>query len=184
MSGQVLVYFGLLALMVVGILGAMIPAIPGPSLVVIAIVIWGLIKGFGPIAAPLTVAIVILVLCTAIDWLGGILGAQKAGAGPWAQWGALIGGLAGVFGLLPALPIGGPIAGLLFGPLLGAFIGEFLDRSRGVKKMPIGPRLRGSCKAAIGIFVGTIVGQLAQAILALVATIVFIVNTWSQAFAA
>jgi len=44
--------------MVIGIIGAVVPGIPGTSLILIAIVIWGAVQGsLGSVSVPLVVAI-------------------------------------------------------------------------------------------------------------------------------
>ncbi len=168
-----IIYLLLLALMVVGIIGSVVPAIPGASLILIAIIIWGFVKGsFADVSTPLIVTGVVLILSIAVDWLAAYLGAKKAGASNWGQIGAIIGLIAGFLGLLPALPVGGPLLGMLIGPLLGAIIGEFLYRRNLVLAV----------KAGIGIVVGSVIGNLIQGLLAIAAVVVFLVTTWPQVF--
>ncbi|MGL6282945.1 MAG: DUF456 family protein, partial [Microcoleaceae cyanobacterium] len=88
--------------------------------------------------------------------------------------GCMVGLFLGVLGLLPALPFGGPIIGMFIGPALGAFIGEFLYR----RDVVLRERAILSGKATVGILVGTIVGRIIQTVLALVAVIIFIVDSW------
>ncbi|MDZ7956775.1 MAG: DUF456 family protein [Aulosira sp. DedQUE10] len=168
-----IIYWLLVAVMVVGIIGAVVPAIPGTSLILIAIIIWGVVSSsFAAIKIPLVVTVVVLLLSIGVDFLAGYIGAKQAGASKWGQIGAFAGLLLGFFGLLPALPFGGPLLGILIGPLLGAIIGEYLyQRQLGL-----------AIKAGIGIVVGTVVGNLLQGILAIAAVIVFLVTTWPQVF--
>jgi uncharacterized protein YqgC (DUF456 family) len=159
--------------MVVGIIGAVVPAIPGTSLILIAIIIWGVVSSsFAAIKIPLIVTVIVLLLSIGVDFLAGYIGAKQAGASKWGQIGAFVGLLLGFFGLLPALPFGGPLLGILIGPLLGAIIGEYLyQRQLGL-----------AIKAGIGIVVGTVVGNLIQGVLAIAAVVVFLVTTWPQVF--
>ncbi|BAY63468.1 hypothetical protein NIES22_35560 [Calothrix brevissima NIES-22] len=168
-----IIYWLLLAVMIVGIIGAVVPAIPGTSLILIAIIIWGFVSSsFAAIKIPLIVTIIVLLLSIGVDFLAGYIGAKQAGASKWGQIGAFVGLLLGFFGLLPALPFGGPLLGILMGPLLGAIIGEYLYQRQ----------LGTAIKAGIGIVVGTVVGNLLQGILAIAAVIVFLVTTWPQVF--
>jgi hypothetical protein len=80
----------------------------------------------------------------------------------------------GFFGLLPALPFGGPLIGILLGPLIGAFIGEFLYR----RELELGSRTKVAFKAGIGVVVGSLIGNLIEGILALVAVVIFVWSTW------
>jgi uncharacterized protein YqgC (DUF456 family) len=165
-----LLYWLLVALMVVGIIGAVVPGIPGTILIVTAVVIWGMVHGFAGLSIPLTVAIVVLVANMGMDFLATYLGAKQAGASKWGQIGAVVGLLLGVFGLLPILPFGGPLLGLLLGPLLGAIVGEYIYR-RDIKL---------AARAGLGIVVGSLIGSLIQGLLAALAVVVFLVTTWSQ----
>lgn len=165
---MIVVYWLVVALMLVGIVGAIVPGIPGASLIVIGVVGWGLVHGFEGLLLPLVVAIAVLVLSIGVDLLATFWGAQKAGASRWGQIGAVVGLLLGFFGLLPALPIGGPLLGVIIGPLVGAFVGELIYRRN----------LALALKAAIGIVVGTLIGTLIQTGMAIAAVMVFVFSTW------
>ena len=173
---MVVLYFFLLFMMLVGVVGAVVPALPGSSLIVLAVIVWGAVAGFSSVSLALSVAVVVLLLSVAIDTLAGIWGAQRAGASRWGQIGAIVGLLVGMFGLLPALPFGGPILGVLIGPLVGAIAGELLYR----RSLPWVQRFKVSCKAGLGIVLGSLIGNVIQGVLALVATVVFAVSTWAQ----
>lgn len=166
-------YWLLITLMVVGVIGAVVPALPGSSLILVAIAIWGFVqKSFASVTIPLVVTGIVFILSIAVDFLAGYIGAQKAGASKWGQIGSFVGLLLGFFGLLPTLPFGGPLLGVLFGPLLGAIVGEFLYCRN----------LKVAVKAGVGIVVGTVVGNLIQGVLAAIAVIVFIISTWPQVY--
>jgi uncharacterized protein len=163
-----ILYWLLVAVMVVGVIGAVVPAIPGTSLIVAAIVIWGIVHGFSSVSIALPVAVVVLLVSMGVDFLATFWGAQRFGASKWGQIGAVVGLLLGFFGLLPALPFGGPLVGILFGPLIGAIVGEFIYRRD----------LKIAVKAGLGIVVGSLVGNLIQGVLAIAALGVFLYTTW------
>ncbi|MEB3219304.1 MAG: DUF456 family protein [Nostocales cyanobacterium 94392] len=169
-----LIYGLLIALMLVGIIGAVVPGIPGTSLILIGIIIWGFIKGsFAAISLPLIVTGIVLLLSMGIDFFAAYWGAKKAGASKWGQIGAMVGLVLAFFGLLPPfLVFGGPLIGIFIGPLLGAIIGEFIYR----KDLLI------AIKAGLGIVVGSLIGNIIQGCLALAAVIVFVATTYSQVF--
>ncbi|MBF2065714.1 MAG: DUF456 family protein [Calothrix sp. C42_A2020_038] len=168
-----IIYWLLIIVMLIGVVGAVVPALPGSSLILIAIIIWGFVqKSVGAITTPLIVTGIVLLLSIGVDFLAGYIGAQKAGASKWGQIGAFVGLIAGFLGLLPTLPFGGPLLGMLLGPLLGAIIGEYLYCKN----------FQTAIKAGIGIIVGTVVGNLIQGLLAVAAVTVFIFSTWSQVF--
>ena len=169
-----LLYWVLIAVMVVGALGAVLPGIPGAVLILAAVIVWGAVQGFSNVALPLGITILVLLLNVGIEFLASYWGAKQAGASKWGQIGSIVGLLLGVMGLLPALPIGGPLLGILLGPLVGAITGEFLYR----RELELAPRAKLSLKAGIGIVVGSFVGKLIQGLLALAAVAVFIFTTW------
>lgn len=172
-------YWLLVLVMVVGVIGAVVPALPGITLIVGAILVWGLVAGFTGLSWALGVAIVALLLGLAIDYLAGVLGAQRVGASSWGQIGAIVGMFLGLFGLLPLLPTGIPLLGLLLGTVIGAFTGEFLHR----RELKLGQRIKQSAKVGLAIVVGTLVGNILQGVLALISLIVFLVTTWPSAVA-
>lgn len=171
---MVALYWVLVITMLVGIVGAIVPGIPGTSLILAAIVIWGAVKGFSDITIALAVGVIVFLMSFGIDFLATYWGAKKAGASNWGQIGAIVGFVLGFLGFLPTLPIGGPlgpIVGIFFGPLLGAVVGEYFYR----KDLMI------AIKAGLGIVVGSIVGNLIQGVLAVVAVTVFIFTTFPTA---
>ncbi|MBE9009736.1 DUF456 family protein [Pseudanabaenaceae cyanobacterium LEGE 13415] len=174
---MIALYCVLLFAMLIGIVGAVVPGIPGTSLILASIVIWGAVRGFADLTVPLAVGIVVFVLSLGIDFLATYWGAKKAGASNWGQIGAFVGFVLGFLGFLPTLPIGGllgPIIGLFFGPLVGAIVGEFLYRKDAMIAI----------KAGVGIVVGSVLGNLVQGVLALLTVAVFIFTTFPQVQAA
>lgn len=167
-----ILYWVLVAVMVVGIIGAVVPAIPGISLIAGAALVWAIAAGFTQSTLiPLIIAVVMLVLGIGIDFLAGYLGAKQAGASKWGQIGAFVGLILGMLGLLPTLPIGGPlgpIIGLLLGSVIGAIVGEYLYQRN----------WRIALKAALGLVVGSAIGNLIQGLLAFITVIIFLVTTW------
>jgi uncharacterized protein YqgC (DUF456 family) len=167
-------YWCLVLVMLAGVVGSMVPALPGITLVFAAVLVWGFAVGFAGIKLALGVAIAAWILGFVIDYLAGILGAQRVGASKWGQIGAILGMVLGLFGLLPLLPTGIPLLGLVAGTVLGAFIGEFLHR----RELDLWPRVKQSGKVGIAIVVGTLIGNLLQGVLALITLGVFMVTAW------
>lgn len=169
-----LLYWVLVAVMVVGALGAVLPGIPGAILILAAVVVWGAVQGFSNVALPLGITVLVLLLNFGVEFLASYWGAKQVGASKWGQVGSIVGLVLGVLGLLPALPVGGPLLGILLGPLVGAVTGEFLYR----RELELAPRAQLSLKAGAGIVVGSLVGKLIQGLLAFVAVAVFVYTTW------
>ncbi|HEY9737645.1 MAG TPA: DUF456 family protein [Trichocoleus sp.] len=170
----VALYWILVAVMLVGAVGEIIPGMPGSSLVLGAILVWAVATQFAGIGWPIVIVFALLIASAVIEVLAAYWGAKQFGASKWGQIGAIIGLVAGAVGLLPALPLGGPILGILVGPFIGAFLGEYLTRQpvEGQSKAKV------ALKASIGTVVGSLLGNLIDGLLAIVAVVVFILSTW------
>lgn len=171
-----ILYWALVALMGVGLIGAFVPALPGIGLIAIAVLIWSLVTGFTSTSWALAAALIALVLSLIVNYLATYIGAKKVGASSWGQTGAIVGLIVGFLGLLPALPFGGPLVGILLGTMLGAFIGEFLYR----KELAIKARLTASGKVSVAVVVSSLIGTLLEGLLALATIIVFLATTYSD----
>jgi uncharacterized protein len=167
-------YWVLIALMIVGLIGSFVPALPGIGLIVVAVVIWTVATGGATVNWALGTAVVALLLSLVVNYLATYLGAKQVGASSWGQTGAIVGLVVGFLGLLPALPFGGPLIGILFGTMLGAFLGEFAYR----KELKTPQRLAFAGKVSIAVVVSSLIGTLLEGLLALTAVIVFLVTTW------
>lgn len=144
-------------LIVVGIAGVILPALPGLPLVFAGMLLAAWAGGFEQVGwLPLTVLGLLTVLSLGIDFLAASLGAKRVGASRLALAGAVIGTFAGLL-------VGGPI-GLFAGPFIGALVGELIH----VRKL--GPATRVGLGTWLGIVVGTVLKLgLAFAMLALFA---------------
>ncbi len=114
----VLAWIGVVVLIVIGVLGAVVPVLPGAVFVFAGIALGAWIDDFTRVGGTVVIiAAVLMGLSWIVDYLSGVLGARRVGASRQAIIGALLGTVAGVFtGLV----------GVLFLPLVGAFIGEFI----------------------------------------------------------
>src|SRR5438874_2257749 len=105
-----------IVLMALGLIGAVIPIVPGTTIILAAAVVHRLVLGADrSLGMSGLIAMLVLTLVTyAIDAAAGYLGAQRFGAAKWS----LICGAAGAF------------VGLLFG-LLGRFLGAVIGAVAG-----------------------------------------------------
>ncbi len=127
-----------LVLILAGLAGLILPVLPGLPLVWLGILahklfIPGMLSWWTVVLLGLLVGVAALV-----EWFSGIWGARAFGSGKWGMWGAVAGGLVGLFFGLP---------GLLIGPLLGAFLFEWLIGKK--KKREAG-------KAMVGVAAGIV----------------------------
>lgn len=105
-------------LILAGIAGTVLPALPGPALVLAGIALGAWAEGFTRISGwTIGVLAVLTLLASLVDYAAGVLGAKRVGASREALIGAALGTLAGVFT---------GFWGLLFMPLVGAAVGQYL----------------------------------------------------------
>jgi uncharacterized protein YqgC (DUF456 family) len=141
MDLQILWYVLAAALIVIGIVGAILPALPGVPLVFCGMLLAAWADGFRHVGTiTLIVLGVLTVLALLIDFAAGILGAKRVGASRLAVVGAAIGTLVGIAFGLP---------GLLLGPFVGALVGE----------LAAGGTLHKAAGVGIGAWIGFLVGS-------------------------
>lgn len=106
------------ALMTAGVVGTVLPIIPGAMLIFAGAVLGAWIDDWSRVSTwTLGVIGLLALISIACDFVAGSLGAKRLGASPLAVSGAAIGTVVGVFtGLW----------GVLFMPFVGAAIGEFI----------------------------------------------------------
>lgn len=163
-----------LLIQLVAIPGTLLPVLPGLALLPLGALVWCLAAGWSVAWPTLALAAVLLLLGWGADALGLMLGAARMQATRWAYIGSGLGLIAGLFGLLPALPVGGPLVGALVGPLLGASLGELLTAPTSLGPMGL-LRLRRSLLVGLAVVTGMLVSRLAQAVLAVVGVAGFVV---------
>lgn len=115
-----LLWIAVAAMVVLGLVGVVVPGLPGVPLVLAGLVAGAWIDDFHYVGRETLIWIALLALiATAADFAASALGAKRAGAHRRAVIGAVLGAIVGVFLGLP---------GLLLGPFVGAVIGEFTAR--------------------------------------------------------
>ncbi len=172
----VVLYWCLVVLMLVGLVGAFVPALPGAGLIVAAVLVWTAVSPVAVSYTALITAVTAFVLSLGIGYLATYLGAKRVGASKWGQVGSVIGLAVGFLGLLPALPVGGPLIGILAGTMLGAFVGEFIYR----RELAFAERVQFSGKVSLAVVVSSLIGNLLEGLLALTAIAVFLWTTWPE----
>ncbi|MFN9532658.1 MAG: DUF456 family protein, partial [Cyanobacteriota bacterium] len=111
-------WWAALVVQLMAIPGTLLPVLPGLALLPLGSLLWLWAVGWSAGWPALLFAGVILLLGWGADALGLVLGAARMQATRWAYIGSGLGVAAGLFGLLPALPVGGPLIGARRGPLL------------------------------------------------------------------
>ncbi len=144
------------SLVLVGLAGTVLPVLPGTVLVWGGIVLGAWIDDFTRVGMSTVVVISVLaVLAWGLDYVAGLMGAQKAGASKLALLGAAVGTVLGLFmGLL----------GVFFMPLVGAAVGEYLARKDQTRAVKVG----------IATWIGIMLGLIAKVVLAFIMVGIFV----------
>ena len=136
--------------LLVGLIGAILPGLPGPTISYIGLIFLELTKRVDQSTEFLVIMGLIMAIVTLLDYVVPIYGTKRFGGTKRGVWGSTIGLIIGIF-VLPALGIVlGPfgLIGIIAGPFLGAYIGE------ATSGMDSGQAF----KAAIGSFIGFLTG--------------------------
>jgi uncharacterized protein YqgC (DUF456 family) len=127
-------------LVVVGLVGIVMPALPGHLLILIGLVVGAWAEGFTRVGFwTLAIIATIALASYGIDFAAAAMGARRLGATPRAMTGAALGTLLGLFFGLP---------GIVLGPFLGAVIGE-LTATRNFAR---------AGKAGVAAWIGFVIG--------------------------
>lgn len=131
-------------LIIIGMVGALVPVLPGTVLVFGGLVLAAWADGFTRVGVPtLVVLALITVGVYVIDFVAGVYGVEKTGASRRALVGAALGTVVGLFFGLP---------GLILGPFIGAVAGEYTVRRH----------LAGAGRAGAGAWLGLALGTAAK----------------------
>lgn len=147
MEAQSIYYAVAVLLVLVGIAGTVLPALPGLPLVFAGMLLAAWAGGFEQISGWTILVLAILTLVSVgVDFLASAAGAKRVGASRMAVVGALVGTVAGLFfGLV----------GVFAGPFVGAVVGELIAR-RGLAHTDLGQATRVGIGTWFGIFVGIV----------------------------
>jgi uncharacterized protein YqgC (DUF456 family) len=135
----VLIGLGIL-LMAVGILGCVLPFLPGPPLNYIGLLMLHFTSGYQFSNRFLLIWAMVTVTVFTLDYIIPVWGTKKFGGSKRGIWGSVIGLVAGLFFFPPF--------GIIIGPFFGAVIGE----------LSAGKDSGTALKAGFGSFVGFVAG--------------------------
>ncbi|GAA0188083.1 DUF456 domain-containing protein [Fulvivirga kasyanovii] len=142
-------------LMLMGIIGSILPVLPGPPLSLVGLLFLQFQQeppfttNFLLFWTAITIGVVL------IDYFIPAYGTKRFGGSKYGVWGTFIGLIVGLF----FAPFG-----IILGPLLGALIGELIA----------GKNSKQAFKAAVGSFVGFLLGTLLKLCACLVMTYYFV----------
>lgn len=128
-------------LMLLGVIGSVVPLLPGPLLIFVGAVAHTLLRPQSGVSWwCIGLLFVLTIVAYVLDFASGAMGTRKFGGSKWGVAGVIVGGIVGMFFSLP---------GLIIGPLLGGFAFEMIFARK---------ELRPAVKSTWGTVVGTGVG--------------------------
>ena len=131
------------AMVALGLVGVVMPALPGHVLILAGLVVAAWADGFAHVSAwTLGVIALVAIASYGIDFVTAAVSTRRLGASKDAMVGAALGTMGGLFFGLP---------GLILGPFVGAVIGELIA-SRNLRQAG-----RAGIAATIGFAIGTAV---------------------------
>ena len=130
-----------LLLVILGLVGSVLPILPGPPLGFAGLLLMALVRHFSePLTPILILALALATLGVIVfDYLLPVLMSKKYGASTWGVWGSVIGMIVGLF----FSPLG-----VLLGAFVGAVVGEWIGHRNQRKAL----------KAGFGVVLGSLLG--------------------------
>lgn len=129
--------------LLVGLVGSILPALPGPPLSYAGLVLAHLSDRMQFTPRQLVIWFILMLLTVILDYMMPIWGVRKWNGSKWGNRGCIAGMIAGLFFFPPW--------GIIFGPFLGAVAGEFLLGGR---------KMKDAAKSGFGAFSGFLLGTL------------------------
>lgn len=144
MDWTILWWFLAALIIIVGLVGTVLPALPGVPMIFAGLLLTAWVDGFQVIGwGTLFILAVLTLIAVLIDYLAAAFGAKRLGASPRAFWGATLGAIAGMFFGL---------AGIIMGPFIGAVAAE-LSGGQGARQ---------AGRSGYGVWVGLVLGTAAK----------------------
>lgn len=156
-----LLFIGLLCV-IVGIIGSLLPALPGLPVSWVGILMLYFCKGIPTNYWILVSTLLIAIIISILDYVIPAKGTQYFGGSKYGIWGTNIGLIVGLFF---------PPFGFLIGPFAGAFVGELIYNSQDKNR---------ALKAATGSFLGFLAGTFMKVMVSLLFFGLFLVLVWQN----
>jgi uncharacterized protein YqgC (DUF456 family) len=152
-------------LIILGLIGAILPILPGPLLIWLGVLLWAWVDGFQAVG---WLTLVVLGLLVVLAWVSDLilttLGTRRAGASWKAVAGAIVGGITGAILLGGVLPVIGTILGTILGALIGVLLAEYYDKRD----------WRQAYQAIKGYIFGSVVARALEMFLSLLMIVIFV----------
>jgi uncharacterized protein YqgC (DUF456 family) len=148
-------------LMIAGVIGCLLPAIPGPPLNFAGLILAHLSRFAEFDISTLAILGGIMLVVLVLDYVVPVWGTTKFGGSKYGTWGSIIGLIIGTF-FITIGPLG--LVGIIGGPFLGAYIGEKIGSKNS----------QNALKAAFGSFIGFLAGTFMKLACAIAMIVVLI----------
>lgn len=151
-------------LLLAGLIGTVVPVLPGPALIFLGALFHFLALEYGVgvdsgISWPgFSILLVMVMLTQALEMFSSAMGARYFGSTRWGVWGAILGGVVGIFFGIP---------GIFIGPVVGALAFEMILARR---------QWRPAAKSTWGTLLGTTAGLVLKVGMGLLMTGYFLLD--------
>jgi hypothetical protein len=165
-----------LALMFVGLLGSVVPGLPGVTLIFLSALLYAIFTDFESVGSVVLVVLFFLAALAFIaDFVATTYGARRFGASNWGTVGGAVGGILGALAGLLFAGIGS-LFGLIAGTIAGVFVGEYLKRERhgDQQEEAASSDWHRASRAAGGVLIGYLASAVAQGGLGLASVVIFV----------
>lgn len=155
-------WFAAIVVMAIGLIGTVLPVVPGTTIILAAAIAHRLLVGpeKGMSWWSLGGLIVLALISYALEFASSYFGAKYFGASKWGMAGAIVGGIIGIFtGFITLLVL----------PIAGAIIGEIIA----------GKRLVAAGKAGWGTLLGNLAGMIGKIAIGLAMVSWFLISVRS-----
>lgn len=159
---DILLVFVAALFMFLGIIGSVLPILPGPLTSWIGLLILHLTDAVPMNWTFLIITLIIALLIWLLDYIIPALGTKKFGGSKYGMIGTSIGLLVGLFSPIPG--------GIIIGPFVGAYIGELINKSNS----------KTALKAAFGSFLGFLTSTFIKFVVAIIYLGLFIDMVWDN----
>ncbi|UPQ77770.1 DUF456 domain-containing protein [Flavobacterium azooxidireducens] len=148
-------------LMIIGILGSILPVLPGPPISWVGLLLLYLTKAVPMSYTVLGVTLFVALVVGILDYVIPAKGTKRFGGSKYGIWGTNIGLIVGIFAPIPF--------GFIIGPFIGAFVGEMINDSKDSQK---------AFKAATGSFIGFLASTFMKFVVSVVFFGLFLLKVW------
>lgn len=160
--GPIVVIIVTWTLILIGLLGTLLPGLPGVVFVFGGILLYALYFGVATIGLKTLLVLGVMTAGTfVLDFFAGMYGAKRFGASRVGIIGSVLGGLGGL--MIFNIP------GLFLGTFFGAMVGEYMFEKKS---------LREGAWSGLGSVLGFLAGSVVKCILAFIMVVVFVTRIW------